>query len=169
MILARNFDECAAQRINKQNGVGNYLHGRWINSIFCHYFQENLNQGRFWATYVNRKWTFCTLEPRFWTNLGKIVSLRVKLTLSNSNLVVPRHVEKKKANYWPTSVAQKRRCLNSLEFMFHSARHRRASRHAWIELELNVQGSSQTNICLKVGFMKNSTTMNNRANFKLPH
>ena len=102
------------KRINKQNGVGNYLHGRWINSIFCHYFQENLNQGRFWATHVNRKWTFCTLEPRFWTNLGKIVSLRVKLTLSNSNLVVPRHVEKKKANYWPTGVAQKRRCLNSL-------------------------------------------------------
>ena len=25
---ARNFDEGAAQRINKQNGVGNYLHGR---------------------------------------------------------------------------------------------------------------------------------------------
>ena len=28
VILARNFDEGAAQRINKQNGVGNYLHGR---------------------------------------------------------------------------------------------------------------------------------------------
>ena len=60
-------------------------------------------------------------------------------------------------------------CVTTVEFMFDSARHRSASRHAWIELELNVQGSSQTNICLKVGFMKNSTTMNNRANFKLPH
>ena len=47
VIPARNFDEDAAQRINKQNCVGNYLHGRWINSIFCHYFQENLKQRRF--------------------------------------------------------------------------------------------------------------------------
>ena len=70
VIPARNFDEGAAQRISKQNGVGNYLHGRWINSIFCHYFQENLNQRRFWTTHVNRKWTFCTLEPWFWTNFG---------------------------------------------------------------------------------------------------
>ena len=28
VIPARNFDEDAAQRINKQNCVGNYLHGR---------------------------------------------------------------------------------------------------------------------------------------------
>ena len=27
-----------AQRINKQNGVGNYLHGRWINSNFLSLF-----------------------------------------------------------------------------------------------------------------------------------
>ena len=47
VIPARNFDEGAAQRINKQKGVGNYLHGRRINSIFCHYFQENLKQRRF--------------------------------------------------------------------------------------------------------------------------
>ena len=45
--------------------------------------------------------------------LGQIVSLRVK-TLSNTNLVVPRHIKKKKANFWLTSVAQKRHCLNSL-------------------------------------------------------
>ena len=116
MILARNFDEGAAQRrqrITKQNGVGNYLHGRWINSIFCHYFQENLKQRRFWATLVNRNWTFCTLEPWFWTNFGANRSLRVR-TLSNTNLVVPRHIKKKKAYFWLTSVPQKGRCSNSL-------------------------------------------------------
>ena len=113
MILARNFDKGAAQRINKQNGVGNNLHGRWINSIFCHYFQENLKQGRFWATYVNRKWTFCTLEPWFWTNLGANRFFKSK-TLSNTNLVMPRHIKKKKAYFWLTSVVQKRRCLNTL-------------------------------------------------------
>ena len=41
VTTARNFDEGAAQRI-KKNGVGNHLHGMWINSIFCRYFQENL-------------------------------------------------------------------------------------------------------------------------------
>ena len=40
----------------------------WINSIFCHYFPKNLKRRRFWATHINRKWTFCTLEPWFWTN-----------------------------------------------------------------------------------------------------
>ena len=30
---ARTFDEDAAQRMKKQNGVGNYLRKRWINSI----------------------------------------------------------------------------------------------------------------------------------------
>ena len=29
---------------------------------------RELKQRRFWATHVNRKWTFCTLEPWFWTN-----------------------------------------------------------------------------------------------------
>ena len=43
----------------------------------------------------------------------QIVSLRVK-TLSNTNLVVPRHIKKKKAYFWLTSVVQKRRCLNTL-------------------------------------------------------
>ena len=112
MILARNFDEGAAQRINKQNGVGNNLHGRWIISIFCHYFQENLKQGRFWATYVNRKWTFALLSRDFEQIWEQIVSLRVK-TLINTNLVVPRHIKKKKGYLWLTSVVQKRRCLNT--------------------------------------------------------
>ena len=43
----------------------------------------------------------------------QIVSLRVK-TLSNTNLVVQRHIKKKKAYFWLTSVVQKRRCLNTL-------------------------------------------------------
>ena len=29
---------------------------------------RELKQWRFWATHVNRKWTFCTLEPWFWTH-----------------------------------------------------------------------------------------------------
>ena len=48
-------------------------------SIFCFFneqdwlqfsckFKRELKQRRFWATHVNRKWTFCTLEPWFWTN-----------------------------------------------------------------------------------------------------
>ena len=94
----RNFDEGAAQRINKQNDLGNNLPRRWINSIFC-----------FWATHINRKRTLCTLEPWFWTNFEANCFFK-----SNTNLVVPRHIKKKKANFWLTSVAQKRHCLNSL-------------------------------------------------------
>ena len=98
---------------NKKNDFGNYLLERWINSIFCHYFQENLKQRRFWATHVNRKWTFALLSRDFEQIWEQIVSLRVK-TLSNTNLVVPRHIKKKKAYFWLTSVVQKRRCLNTL-------------------------------------------------------
>ena len=45
--------------------------------------------------------------------MGQIVSLREK-TLSNANLVVPRHIKKEKVYFWLTSIAQKGRCLNSL-------------------------------------------------------
>ena len=34
----------------------------------CLFATRELKQRRFWATHVNRKWTFCTLEPWFWTN-----------------------------------------------------------------------------------------------------
>ena len=54
---------------------------------------------------------FCTLEPRLWTNLG--ANRFFKQKHNNTNLVVPRHIKKKKAYLWLTSVAQKRRCLNS--------------------------------------------------------
>ena len=56
---------------------------------------------------------FALLSRDFEQIWGQIVSLRVK-TLSNINLVVPRHIKKKKAYFWLTSVAQKRRCLNTL-------------------------------------------------------
>ena len=56
---------------------------------------------------------FALLSRDFEQIWGQIVSLRVK-TLSNTNLVVPRHIKKKKAYFWLTSVAQKRRCLNTL-------------------------------------------------------
>ena len=65
----------------------------WINSIFCHYFQKNLKRRRFWATpgatHINRKWTFSTLEPWFWTNFEANRLFKSKTTLSNTNLVVP--------------------------------------------------------------------------------
>ena len=99
------------KRINKHNGVGNYLHGRWINSIFWHYFQENLQQPRFWATYVNRKWTFVLFSRDFEQILGQIVSLRVN-TLSNTNLAASRHINEKKAYIWLKNVSQKTSVLN---------------------------------------------------------
>ena len=108
---ARNFDEGAAQRINKQNGVGNYLHGRWINSIFRIIF--TWNNDVFERRTSTGSGLFALLSRDFEQIWGQIVSLRVK-TLSNTNLVVPRHIKKKKANFWLTSVAQKRHCLNSL-------------------------------------------------------
>ena len=108
------FDEGAAQRINKQNGTGNHLHGMWINSIFCRYFQENLKPR---ATFFGRHTStgsrlFAHLSHDFGQVLGQIVSLRVK-TLSNKNLVLPRHIylKEKKAYFWLTRVAQKRRLL----------------------------------------------------------
>ena len=103
MTSTRNFYEGAAQRINKQNGVGNHLfHRRSMNSIFC-----------FWATHINRKWNVCTLERWFWTNFEENSFFKSK-ALSNINLVVPRHIKQKKAYFWLTSVVQKRHCLNSL-------------------------------------------------------
>ena len=100
---------------NKQtNGVGNYIHGTWINFIFCHYFQENLKQRRFSKRRASTgNGLFALLSLNFEQILGQIVSLREK-TLDNTNLVVPRHIKKKKTYFWLTSVAQKGRCLNSL-------------------------------------------------------
>ena len=56
---------------------------------------------------------FALLSRDFQHIWVQIFSLRVK-TLSNTNLVVPRHIKKKKAYFWLTSVAQERRCLNTL-------------------------------------------------------
>ena len=100
---------------NKQtNGVGNYLHGTWINFIFCHYFQENLKQRSFSRRRASSvSGLFALLSRNFEQILGQIVSLREK-TLSNTNLVLPRHIKQEKAYFWLTSVAQKGRCLNSL-------------------------------------------------------
>ena len=57
---------------------------------------REFKQRRFWATHINRKWTFCTLELWFGTNfLGQVVSIRV-MTLGHTNLVASRHVKKRK-------------------------------------------------------------------------
>ena len=42
--------------------------------------------------------------------MGQIVSLKGK-TLSNKNLVLPRHVKKKNVHFWLNNVAQKRQLL----------------------------------------------------------
>ena len=100
---------------NKQTtGVGKYLHGTSINFIFCHYFQENLNQRRFSKRRASTKsGLFALLSRNFEQILGHIVSLREK-TLGNTNLVVPRHIKEKNTYVWLTSVAQKGRSLDSL-------------------------------------------------------
>ena len=113
MILARYFDEGAAQRINKQNSIGNYLHERWINSIFRIIFGRTLSSDVFERRTSTGSGLFALLSRDFEQIWVQIVSLRVK-TLSNTNLVVPRHIKKKTANFWLTSVVQKRRCLNTL-------------------------------------------------------
>ena len=76
----RSLDESAAQRINKQNGVGNYLHGRWINSIFCHYNQEN------------RKWIFYTQPSLSYLSvlLNRRCYARTLRSCSQEILTVPR-------------------------------------------------------------------------------
>ena len=40
----------------------------YFSSYKWPYYRE-FKQQRFWARNVNRKWTFCTLQPYFWTNL----------------------------------------------------------------------------------------------------
>ena len=72
-----------------------------------------LKQQRFWVTHVNQKWTFCTFEPWFWTNFGKIVSIRIT-TLGNIYMVASRLIKREKAHFRLTGIAQKRRCLSSL-------------------------------------------------------
>ena len=47
-------------------------------------------QSRFWATYLNRKWTFCILGSRFYPNLR---ANRLVKTVSDTNLVPSRHVK----------------------------------------------------------------------------
>ena len=113
MIHARYFDEGAAQRINKQNSIGHYLHERWINSIFRLIFRRTLSSDVFDRRTSTGSGLFALLSRDFEQIWGQIVSLRVK-TLSNTNFVVPRHIKKKKAYFWLTSVVQKRRCLNTL-------------------------------------------------------
>ena len=88
----------------------------WINSIFCRYFQENLKPR---ATFLSgarqpeedflHSWAM--ILNKF---LGQIVSLRVK-TLNNKNLVLPRHIKKKKrlTSGWKESLKNVG-CLNSL-------------------------------------------------------
>ena len=68
---------------------------------------KEFKQRRFWATHVNRKWTFSTLEPWFWTNFwANRLYKRIK-TLGNTNLVASRLTKREKRSP-PVDV---RRCV----------------------------------------------------------
>ena len=65
---------------------------------------REFKQRRFWATHVNRKWTFCTLRAWFGTNSWANRLYKLK-TFSNTNLVTQRHIKrKKKAHFRLTCV-----------------------------------------------------------------
>ena len=97
MTHADNFDESDAQGINKQNGVGNYLHRRWISSIFCIVLRRTLSSDVFERRKSSGNGPFALLSRNFEQILGQIVSLRVN-TLSNTNLIVPRHIKREKSS-----------------------------------------------------------------------
>ena len=71
-------------------------------------------QRRFWATYVNRNWTFCTLSRDFEKLFWQIVSIRIKTLVGNTNMVASRLIKRENAHFPLTCVTQKRRCLSSL-------------------------------------------------------
>ena len=97
MTHADNFDESDAQGINKQNGVGNYLHRRWISSIFCIVLRRTLSSDVFERRKSSGNGPFALLSRNFEQILGQIVSLRVNI-LSNTNLIVPRHIKREKSS-----------------------------------------------------------------------
>ena len=99
MTYAHNFDESDAQGIKKQNGVGNYLHRRWISSIFCTVLRRTFSSDVFERRKSTGSGLFALLSREFEQSLGKIDSLRVKtLTCSNTNLIVPRHIKREKGS-----------------------------------------------------------------------
>ena len=58
---------------------------------------RKLKQRHFWATHVNRKWSFFIFDSSFAQIFGQIISIRVK-TLRNTNLVASRCFEMKKTS-----------------------------------------------------------------------
>ena len=67
-------------------------------------FRRTLSSDVFELATSTRCGLFAHLSSDIEQIWGQIVSLRVK-TLSNTNLVVPKHFKKKKAYFWLTSVA----------------------------------------------------------------
>ena len=113
-------------------------------------FTREFKKRRFWATHINRKWTYCTLEPWFWTKCGQIVSIRVK-TLSHTDLRRQGILKEKKSL---TCVAQKRCCLSYLmSFLGISNIYKVAytsassSKVAWGTEDLNFLASRKTSSC----------------------
>ena len=96
---AHNFDDSAAQRINKQNSVGNYLHRRWINSIFCIIWRRTLSSDVF----ERRKSTGSGPFALFSRDFEQILRANT-FTCSNSNkqaALVPRHIRREKGSLLP--------------------------------------------------------------------
>ena len=82
-------------------------------------FSKELKKRRFWATRFNRKYTFWTPRPWFWTNFGQIVSVRVK-TLSNRNLVASRHINREKGSL-PIDVRRSKTSLLKIPITWQTA------------------------------------------------
>ena len=67
-------------------------------------FKRELKQRRFWATHVNRKWNFCTLELWFWAYSWANRLSKGKDTY-NTDLVASRYMKKKNAHFrWRASL-----------------------------------------------------------------
>ena len=90
-ILADRWNTLLRNKSNT-NGVPDLIqiHVTWRD---CTY--REFKQGRFWATHVNRKWTFCTLRAWFGANSSANRLYKLK-TFSNTNLVTWRHIEREK-------------------------------------------------------------------------
>ena len=71
------------------------LHTRIFNRPKIRPVPCERRQRSFWATHVNRKWSFCNLRRDFDQIFRKIVSMREK-TFRNTNLVETRHIKREK-------------------------------------------------------------------------
>lgn len=61
---------------------------------------RGFKQTRFWATHVNRKWTFCNIRQWFANIFGQVVSIRAR-KISITNWAASRYIKKENASLQP--------------------------------------------------------------------